>query len=54
MKRLVGVVLRPYFIVLYTVDKGRQNGLIIEYPTIYDRLQMVKYGRNTAPTKRVK
>jgi hypothetical protein len=30
------------------------NGLIIGYSTVYDRLHTVKYGRNTAPTKRVR
>jgi hypothetical protein len=54
MKRLLGAVLRPYFIVPYTVLERLSNGLIIEYSTVYDRLHTVKYGRNTAPTKRVR
>jgi hypothetical protein len=54
MKRIVGAVLRPYFIVLYTVDNGPQNGSIIKYPTVYDRLHTAKYGRNTASTNRVR
>jgi hypothetical protein len=41
MKRLVGTVLRPYFIMPYTV----YNGSIVEYPAVYDRLHVVKYGR---------
>jgi hypothetical protein len=54
MKRVVGAVLQPYFIVLYTVDNGPQNDSMIEYSTVYDRLHTAKYGRNTAPTKRVR
>ncbi len=54
MKRIVGTVLRPYFMVLYTIDNGPKNSSIIEYPTVYDRLHTAKYSRNTAPTKRVR
>jgi hypothetical protein len=43
MKRIVGTVLRPYFMVLYTIDNGPQNSSIIEYPTVYDRLHTAKY-----------
>jgi hypothetical protein len=44
---LVGAVLRPYFIVPYTVNNSRK----IEYSTVYNT---IKYGHNTAPTKRRK
>jgi hypothetical protein len=50
MEELVEAVLRLYLIVLYTVD----NGSMIEYPSIYDRLHTAEYSRNISPTKRVR